>query len=72
MEALPSFLGHKDVVVDVPGLGKVSLQSFFTAHIPDNLVQVTMDLAFGGMWFAIVAADQVAYKLGSNTDLRWS
>ena len=26
MEALPSFLGHKDVVVDVPGLGKVNLK----------------------------------------------
>ena len=26
MEALPSFLGHKDVVVDVPGLGKVNLE----------------------------------------------
>ena len=28
MEALPSFLGHKDVVVDVPGLGKVKHQAF--------------------------------------------
>jgi len=46
MEALPSFLGHKDVVVDVPGLGKV-----------------TMDLAFGGMWYAIVAAEQVDLDL---------
>ena len=28
MEALPSFLGHKDVVVDVPGLGKVNPKPF--------------------------------------------
>ena len=67
MEALPSFLGHKDVVVDVPELGKVGPLSFFTAcFFHDNLVQVTMDLAFGGMWFAIVAADQVAYKTGKK------
>ena len=29
MEALPSFLGHKDVVVDVPELGKVKRRFFF-------------------------------------------
>ena len=29
MEALPSFLGDKDVVVDVPELGKVKLEDFF-------------------------------------------
>ena len=28
MEALPSFLGDKDVVVDVSGLGKVKLEDF--------------------------------------------
>jgi len=46
MEALPSFLGHKDVQINVPELGKV-----------------TLDLAFGGMWYAIVEADQVGLKL---------
>ena len=49
-----------------PGTWQGKPSTFFTAHIPDNLVQVTMDLAFGGMWFAIVAADQVAYKLGKT------
>ena len=56
MEALPSFLGHKVVVVDVPGLGKVKHQAFLQDIF---LIQVTMDLAFGGMWYAIVEADQV-------------
>ena len=36
----------------------------------DNLVQVTMDLAFGGMWFAVVAAEQVTDKIGRNTHFR--
>ena len=36
----------------------------------DNLVQVTMDLAFGGMWFAVVAAEQVTDKVGRNTLFR--
>jgi len=46
METIPSFLAHKDVLVDVPTLG-----------------QVKLDLAFGGMWFAVVAADQVGLLL---------
>jgi proline racemase len=45
MQALPSFLGEKDVSVSVPGIGRV-----------------TLDLAFGGMWFAIVAAEQVSQE----------
>ena len=36
----------------------------------DSLVQVTMDLAFGGMWFAVVAAEQVTDNVGRNTLFR--
>ena len=33
MEALPSFLGQKDVVVDVPGLGKVYIPQGYSRLI---------------------------------------
>ena len=62
MEALPSFLGDKDVVVDVPGLGKVKLGDFLAYFFLNPVAQVTLDLAFGGMWYAIVAAEQVTEK----------
>ena len=62
MEALPSFLGDKDVVVDVPELGRVKLGDFLAYFFLNPVAQVTLDLAFGGMWYAIVAAEQVTDK----------
>ena len=46
MTSLPSFVGRRDVEVEVPGLGKVKV-----------------DLVFGGMWFVIVAADQLGLEI---------
>ena len=67
MEALPSFLGDKDVVVDVPGLGRVKLEYFLAFFLLNPVAQVTLDLAFGGMWYAIVAAEQVTEKSGKSS-----
>ena len=67
MEALPSFLGDKDVVVDVPELGKVKLGDFLAFFLFNPVAQVTLDLAFGGMWYAIVAAEQVTEKPGKTS-----
>ena len=69
MEALPSFLGDKDVVVDVPELGKVKLGDFLAYFFLNPVAQVTLDLAFGGMWYAIVAAEQVTEKKQGKTSL---
>ena len=46
MTSLPSFVGKRDVVVEVPSLGEVKL-----------------DLVFGGMWFAIVSAEEVGLEI---------
>ena len=46
MVAMPSFVGKKDVILDVPNVGNVLL-----------------DIAFGGMWYAIVKADQVGLEI---------
>ena len=33
----------------------------------NQVSQVTLDLAFGGMWYAIVAAEQVTEKSGKSS-----
>ena len=63
METIPSFLAHKDVLVDVPTLGQVG--EVVGPNKGSQLTsQVKLDLAFGGMWFAVVAADQVEGRGG--------
>ena len=51
MEALPSFLGDKDVVVDVPGLGKVKLEDFFGIFL---LKPSSSGHAGPGLWWHVV------------------
>ena len=50
---IPSFLYKKDVVVDVPSCGKI-----------------TLDIAFGGSFFALVDAKEIGYEIETKNVMR--